>query len=133
MTIQYAKYEMKTAYLSSDFGLEIATKWFGEENVNELPKYVKGKNKGKPKGHVSWIKCHSGGWIPSERFVENRKGKVLAKALVLTEWGGASEIQEIGPDYGCEEKDKDDRNHFWVYTLQQCLGGDTVTFKNKTS
>lgn len=54
--------ETKSAKLSTDFGLEWATKLFGEEAINSLPKLTRGKDAGKPKGYVIWRKALSSGY-----------------------------------------------------------------------
>src|SRR6476620_12323233 len=52
----------RSAALSSDFGLDYATRLFGEEALADLPRFSRGKNAGKLKGFVRWIKCETGGW-----------------------------------------------------------------------
>ena len=59
----YAVTEEKTAWLKYDFGNELARKWFGDEAIDALPKFVRGKNKGKTKGVLVWTKCTKGGWV----------------------------------------------------------------------
>jgi hypothetical protein len=54
----------KTAALATEFGLEYAERLFGAEALAALPRYVRGKNAGKLKGHLIWIKCERGGWSP---------------------------------------------------------------------
>lgn len=49
-----AHLETKSADLATDFGIEWATKLFGEEAIASLPVRASGKNKGKPKGFVIW-------------------------------------------------------------------------------
>ena len=53
----YANVEERSANLSSDFGNELARKWFSDEMVDALPKITRGKNKGKTKGVITWVKC----------------------------------------------------------------------------
>tara|TARA_R110000764_G_C10697210_1_gene344722 strand:- start:86 stop:451 length:366 start_codon:yes stop_codon:yes gene_type:complete len=85
-----ATYEVKKAYLSSDFGYDIAVKWFGQEAIDNLPKYTKGKYEGKPMGLVSWCKCVKGGYHPYffayTGRIETRKNCVIGKALYQTNW-----------------------------------------------
>tara|TARA_Y100001972_G_C7450226_1_gene230499 strand:+ start:170 stop:541 length:372 start_codon:yes stop_codon:yes gene_type:complete len=85
-----AQYEKKVAYLSSDFGYDLAVKWFGQEEVETLPKYTKGKHEGKPMGFVLWVKCVKGGYHPfyykSSGQIETRKGWIIGKALYQTDW-----------------------------------------------
>ena len=85
-----AQYEKKVAYLSSDFGYDLAVKWFGLDQVQSLPKYTKGKHEGKPMGQVVWVKCVKGGFHPvyykSSGRIDTRKGWIIAKGLYQTEW-----------------------------------------------
>ena len=88
---QAAEYKVNKAFLSDDFGYELAVKWFGQEVIDTLPKYTKGKHEGKPMGLVTWLKCVAGGYHPTyystSGAVETRKGWVLGKALLKTTWG----------------------------------------------
>lgn len=80
----YAHIESRTAYLSTDFGEEIARKWFGHETVDSLPRYASGPRKGKIKGAVTWSKVLHGGWIRAGSetgYVENRVGRVFDRKL----------------------------------------------------
>jgi hypothetical protein len=86
----YAKIESRTAYLSTDFGEEIARKWFGDEVVDSLPRFARGPRKGKIKGAVTWSKVVRGGWVRTERatangdsagYVENRVGRIFERKL----------------------------------------------------
>ena len=47
-----ADYKVAKSDLSDDFGYKIAVKWFGQDVVDALPKYSKGKHEGKPMGLV---------------------------------------------------------------------------------
>ena len=60
--VQYAKFETKFAYLSTDFGLEWTMKLFGAEVIADLPRYFRGPRAGKLKGVVEWRKVIVGGW-----------------------------------------------------------------------
>lgn len=87
-----ANFQTRSAQLSTDFGLEMATKWFGQEVVDSLPKYVRGKNKGKPKGFYEWTKVTRGGWVPDRYspdggYVENRSGAIIRRDLMHLESG----------------------------------------------
>jgi len=57
-----AELESKITWLKYDFGNELARKWFGDEAIDALPKFTRGKNKGKTKGCLTWNKCTKGGW-----------------------------------------------------------------------
>jgi hypothetical protein len=63
-TRRYTPVALQTlnAALSSDFGLSWATKLFGEDAIASLPAYLRGPNKGKPKGFVIWRKALNGGY-----------------------------------------------------------------------
>ena len=85
-----AEYKVSKSFLSDDFGYNIAVKWFGQEAVDGLPKYTKGKHEGKPMGSVKWIKVVKGGYDPqfysNSGRIETRKGCVIGKALLKTNW-----------------------------------------------
>ena len=86
----YAQIDARSAFLSTDFGEEIARKWFGNETVDALPRYIRGPRKGKIKGAVTWSKVVRGGWVrvgvetanggPSG-YVENRVGHIFERKL----------------------------------------------------
>tara|TARA_R110002020_G_scaffold459579_1_gene677626 strand:- start:3178 stop:3687 length:510 start_codon:yes stop_codon:yes gene_type:complete len=88
MSSIHAYIDQKSAYLSSDFGYNYAVKVFGEEFVDSLPKYKRGKRKGLIKGSISWTKCVRGGWVkhPVTYGVEHRVGKILAVGIDMREW-----------------------------------------------
>jgi hypothetical protein len=77
----YAQIDNRDAYLSTDFGEEIARKWFGDESVDALPRYVRGPRKGKIKGAVTWTKVLRGGWVRGAGYVENRVGHIFERKL----------------------------------------------------
>jgi hypothetical protein len=58
----YVRLDQKAAELSSDFGLDWATKLFGAEALVDLPKYTRGPKAGKPKGYVIWRKAATSGY-----------------------------------------------------------------------
>jgi len=51
----------KTARLCTDFGRDLAEKWF-PGMVEMLPRYQRGKNKDKLRGCITWRKVEKGGW-----------------------------------------------------------------------
>jgi hypothetical protein len=92
----YAKIQYRDAYLSTEFGEEIARKWFGDESVDSLPRFVRGPRKGKIKGVVTWAKIVQGGWVRGERetasgeatgYVERRVGLIFDRKLRELESG----------------------------------------------
>lgn len=81
-----AQFNTRTADLTTDFGYEMAVKWFGQDVVDSLPKFIRGKNAGKPKGIYQWTKVDKGGWVsdmyaPNGGYVENRSGAIIERAL----------------------------------------------------
>ena len=90
-----AKFEYRTAYLSGEFGESMARRYFGDEIVDSLPRYVRGKRKGLLKGQIKWSKVTNGGFVitglnegegPSG-YVERRVGKVIEVRLQNCVWG----------------------------------------------
>ena len=45
-----AKFATKSTPIASEFGEELARKWFGDDVVDSLPRYVKGEKAGQIKG-----------------------------------------------------------------------------------
>jgi len=93
-----ASYATRTAWLGTEFGEQFARRQFGDEVVNALPRNTKGKNAGKHKASIQWVKVEQGGWVrqgpDGDGRVETRVGKVIAARLVLTKWG-TSEIDVL--------------------------------------
>lgn len=66
MKVNRAVFQSKFAYLSEDFGKELAMKKLNcsEEELEKIVgRYVKGKRKGLLKGKIIWRKCTRGGWV----------------------------------------------------------------------
>lgn len=104
--MNYATLEHRAARLSGDFGESFARRAFGDDVVDALPRFVRGKNAGKLKGEIEWIKVTRGGWVRTARatangdaegYVENRVGKIIARRLIIREWG-QSEGEVIAQD-----------------------------------
>ena len=92
----YAQYEDKCSKLASDFGESLARKWFGDDLIDTLPKYVRGKNKGKPKGYLRWRKIVKGGWKHHGTFGPgDYAGEVVYPNQIPYKW---IELQ----DHGCD-------------------------------
>lgn len=92
MTVR-ASITNREAWLGSDFGLELARRYFTEEQIASLPRYSRGKNKGKIKGIIRWKKVERGGWIFEGSYygesigrVENRVGKIIQAELCSSEF-----------------------------------------------
>lgn len=62
MRVQRANYELKYAKLSTEFGEQMAARWFTPEELSHWPRMKAGKNKGKLCGIVEWKKVSVGGW-----------------------------------------------------------------------
>lgn len=94
---QRAAIEYKGGYMSSEFIEGMARRYFGNEVVDGLPRYVRGKRKGQLKGRLDWEKVTTGGWVKTgpydhdgmraSGYVERRVGKVIKVDLSLPEWG----------------------------------------------
>jgi hypothetical protein len=90
-----AQFEVRSANLATEFGESYARRLFGDDAVDQLPRYVRGPKKGKPKGRVVWKKCVRGGWVGQGSIpdgggavgrVESRVGKTTDAVLVYGEW-----------------------------------------------
>lgn len=85
-----AQFETRSAFLFSDFGLDLAVRWFGPEAIAALPVYgSRSKHAGKPKGRITWLKCTRGGWTTDNGrngHVEKRAGKIIARVLSIPRW-----------------------------------------------
>jgi hypothetical protein len=87
-----AKFEVKKSWLGTEFGESYARKLFGNDVVDTMPKYSKGKNIGKFKVELRWVKCTAGGWVKTgnrhetqsfaEGFVENKSGSTVYAVLI---------------------------------------------------
>jgi hypothetical protein len=101
MTVR-ASIVYNTAWLGKDFGRDFAIRQFGQEIVDALPRYVKGKNAGNHKASIEWIKVAQGGWVSHGAegvgHVERRVGQVIAARLVITEFksGDVTVLHEKG-------------------------------------
>ena len=108
----------RSAWLGKDFGEQLARRYFGDEAVDQLPRYVRGKNAGKLKAEIEWIKVENGGWVGTSvatangsagGFVENRPGTVVAARLIQREWGGQLSAKYADWSSG----DERDRHYIW--------------------
>lgn len=98
MRVQYARLETKDADIGKPFGLEWATKLFGQEVIDQLPRYVRGPKKGEIKAYVFWEKCTVGGWVRGQGVMTpgmNQAwigpwGASSREAFVLN-WGGRAQ------------------------------------------
>ena len=94
----FADIRTRDAWLSSEFGENMARRYFGDKAVDNMPRYVRGKRKGLLKGQIQWRKVERGGWVSDKSaingrgYVENRLGKVIAADLVIPEWGAEPKV-----------------------------------------
>jgi hypothetical protein len=71
MRVNYAELEYKSAYLSSDFGVELAIKktgWTLEQLREKLGVKSKGPRKGLLHGTIRWVKVVKGGWVKTGSY-----------------------------------------------------------------
>jgi len=78
------------ARLSSEFGENLARRYFGDSFIDSLPRYVRGDKKGLIKGYVDWEKCTKGGWVGryDTGYVENRVNKIVSIKIIEPVWRG---------------------------------------------
>lgn len=81
----FAKVEIHESWLSTEFGESYARRTFGNEIVDTLPRYVKGKRKGQLKGKIVWRKVVKGGWVSGVGIVS--PGKTFAHGIWDTPFG----------------------------------------------
>ena len=96
MTVR-AEIDYRNGYMSSEFIQNMARRYFGDDVVDALPRYVKGKRKGQLKGFLRWQKVSRGGWVKTgpydhdgmraSGYVERRVGKVINVDLSIPVWG----------------------------------------------
>jgi hypothetical protein len=76
----------KSAYLNSEFGIDLAQKKLGlseQEIVEIVGRYTRGQRKGQIRGRVTWLKVEAGGWITGLGVV-----KPCSFGYALTNWEG---------------------------------------------
>lgn len=101
MSVNYAAYYSRHGWMSNDFIENMARRYFGDELVDSLPRYVKGKRKGQLKGLLQWSKVTKQGWCRTggrtddghaTGFVELRLDKIIYVELVMPIWGKNPEV-----------------------------------------
>ena len=90
MTVR-ADIDYRDGYMSSEFIEGMARRYFGDDVVEALPRYVRGKRKGQLKGRLEWQKVSKGGWVSvygaaGNGYVERRVNQVIRVELNLPEW-----------------------------------------------
>jgi len=86
----HASVTHRTARLTEEFGLQYATRLFGEEAVASLPRFVRGKNAGMPKGYLHWVKAEKGGWS------REAGGAVVRPGELVRAWVGEGPFSQQG-------------------------------------
>lgn len=101
MAVNYAEYYFRQGWMSNDFIENLARRYFGDEVVDSLPRYVRGKRKGQLKGMLQWSKVAKQGWCRTggrdndgyaTGFVELRLDKIVSVELVMPVWGKDPEV-----------------------------------------
>lgn len=101
MAVNYAEYYFRQGWMSNDFIENFARRYFGDEVVDSLPRYVRGKRKGQIKGMLQWSKVAKQGWCRTggrdndgyaTGFVELRLDKIVSVELVMPVWGKDPEV-----------------------------------------
>lgn len=66
MPVQYVQLRYLSAFLNTDFGLQLACRKLGktpEEIEAVVGRYTRGKRKGQLRGKLTWAKVEQGGWV----------------------------------------------------------------------
>lgn len=96
-----AETQCNQAYLSGEFGESLARRYFGDELVDTMPRYVRGKRKGQLKGQIKWKKVTRGGWVRTgaydvdhgpSGYVERRVNKIISAVLSIPQWREDDEV-----------------------------------------
>jgi hypothetical protein len=90
--VNRAEFSTRDAFLFTDFGEEMARRYFPEEKIESLGRFVRGKHKGRLRGKITWVKVTRGGWVQvypglEGGYVEPRVGKVIEVRLQTAPWG----------------------------------------------
>lgn len=80
----YAQFATKKAPLASEFGEKFARRIFGDDDVDNLPVYVRGPKKGQKKGWIAWVRAVKGGWIKEGNYNGDPIGYVASPGHYLT-------------------------------------------------
>ena len=90
MSVTRAILEKNAAPLYSVFGLEYATRVFGQETIDSLSRYTKGDHAGKVRGWIRWRRCTSGGWLREARGVV--KPGLFDACIAATSYHGRTDV-----------------------------------------
>ena len=84
MKVQRASYELKFAKLSTEFGEQMAARWYTPEELALVPRFAAGKNKGKMRGIIEWKKVVAGGWGSTPRGAGVQKPGTRDVCIIAT-------------------------------------------------
>lgn len=83
-----AEISYKTAYLNTDFGLNLAMRRLelSQDDIEKIVgRYVRGKRKGQLRGKISWLKVDQGGWVKTGPYdFEAMRGTGFVARLKVT-------------------------------------------------
>ena len=89
------------AYISGEFGESMARRYFGDEVVDAMPRYVRGNRKGQFKGQLVWTKVIRGGWVRTgsydadrgpSGYPERRVNQIIEVVLSIPQWRDDSTV-----------------------------------------
>ena len=83
MKVNRAVVTSHSAMLFSDFGIGMAQRYVPQAVIDAMPRFVRGKHVGKPKGVIVWKRVDRGGWVyePGGGHVEGRVGQNIDIAI----------------------------------------------------
>jgi hypothetical protein len=80
----YAQFVAKKVPLASEFGEKFARRIFGDDDIDDLPVYVRGPKKGQKKGWLVWVRAEKGGWVREGNYYDKPVGYVASRGHYLT-------------------------------------------------
>ncbi len=98
----YAQFRGSSALLFTPFGEQMASRHFSVEELERVPRYVRGKHVGAMKGRIVWSKVVRGGWVRGARAtasgdasgrVENRVGKIIDVRIEPDSYGNGVHLE----------------------------------------
>ena len=109
------------AYISGEFGESMARRYFGDEIVDAMPRYVRGNRKGQFKGQLVWTKVIRGGWVRTgaydgdygpSGYPERRVNQIIEVVLSIPQW---REDAIVIAEWQWHEMDMNDRTKARVH------------------
>ena len=94
-----ANISTRNARLATVFGEELARKWFGDEAFDSIEtKFVRGKNQGKLKGEIAWVKVERGGWVSEGQDQGFVASPGMKTAVLLDGYGDVIARKKFDPE-----------------------------------